>query len=139
MLTQDQLREVIGTDAYTEDGEKIGKIGHVYVDDDTEHPIFATVHTGLLGTKESFVPIVLATFNGTRLTVPYTQDTVKGAPSVDPDEHLAPEEVETLYRYYDLDYPVAAQPNDGAVTGTAQDHMGTPLAQTRQVRLRRQV
>ena len=49
MLTQDQLREVIGTTAYGSDGEKLGKVGQVFLDDHTGEPEFATVNTGLFG------------------------------------------------------------------------------------------
>src|SRR5690348_4183332 len=40
-----------------QDGEKIGGIGELYVDDDTNQPTWVTVKTGLFGMKESFVPL----------------------------------------------------------------------------------
>ena len=45
-----------GATAYDRDGDKIGKIGEVYYDDDTDQPKWITVNTGLFGTNESFVP-----------------------------------------------------------------------------------
>lgn len=104
MLTTDQLRDLIGTDAYGDGGEKIGKIEQVYIDDATQAPAFAAVHTGFLGMKESFVPIDRASFDGGHLTVPYGKDTIKDAPAVDADPQITPEQAEALYRHYGLDY-----------------------------------
>ena len=57
MITQDQLRTVVGATAYDRDGDKIGKIGQVYYDDETGQPTWVTVNTGLFGTNETFVPL----------------------------------------------------------------------------------
>jgi sporulation protein YlmC with PRC-barrel domain len=35
MLSEGQVQHVIGRDAYSQDGEKIGKVGQVFLDDDT--------------------------------------------------------------------------------------------------------
>ena len=89
MLRNDQLQQAIGSTAYGTDGEKIGKVGQIYLDDQTGRPEWATVNTGLLGTRESFVPLSEASFSGDQLTVPYTKDKVKDAPNVsDSDGHL---------------------------------------------------
>ena len=105
MLRDDQLQQVIGSTAYGSDGEKIGKVGQVYLDDQTGQPEWATVNTGLFGTSESFVPLSDASFSGDQLTVPYTKDKVKGAPNVsDSDGHLSPDQERELYEYYGLAY-----------------------------------
>ncbi|MET4096300.1 PRC-barrel domain-containing protein, partial [Arthrobacter sp. UYCu712] len=46
------------------DGEKIGGIGQVYLDDDTDKPSWVTVKTGLFGLRESFVPLEGAWIQG---------------------------------------------------------------------------
>jgi uncharacterized protein (TIGR02271 family) len=103
MLTEDQAREVIGATAYGDDGEKIGKVGQLFLDDQTGQPQFVTVNTGLFGTSESFVPVADATFNGDRLVVPFSKDKVKDAPNVDLDgRHLDESEEQRLYEYYGL-------------------------------------
>jgi uncharacterized protein (TIGR02271 family) len=103
MLTEDQAREVIGATAYGDDGEKIGKVGQLFLDDQTGQPEFVTVNTGLFGTSESFVPVADATFNGDRLVVPFSKDKVKDAPNVDLDgRHLDESEEQRLYEYYGL-------------------------------------
>ena len=103
MLTEDQAREVIGATAYGDDGEKIGKVGQLFLDDQTGQPEFVTVNTGLFGTSESFVPVADATFNGDRLVVPFSKDKVKDAPNVDLDgRHLDESEEQRLYEYYGM-------------------------------------
>lgn len=103
MLTQDQLRDVIGSTAYDSDGDKIGKIGKIYYDDDTDQPTWLTVHTGFFGTNETFVPVRGADVSGEgRVSVSYDKATVTDAPNVSADGHLSVEEEEHLYRYYGL-------------------------------------
>ena len=103
MLPENQIEMIPGTDVYDTDGAKIGRAGTVYVDDDTGKPEWATVHTGLFGTRESFLPISQAELRGDRLTVPYTKEQVKDAPSVDPDGgHLSLQEEQRLYDHYGL-------------------------------------
>jgi uncharacterized protein (TIGR02271 family) len=104
MTTQDQLRTLVGTTAYDQSGDKIGKIGAVYYDDNTDQPKWVTVHTGLFGTNETFVPIQGADFSGDRVTLAYEKAQVKDAPNISEDGHLTPQEEEQLYRYYGLGY-----------------------------------
>jgi uncharacterized protein (TIGR02271 family) len=105
MLTEQNAREVIGTTAYDADGEKIGKVGQLFLDDQTGRPEFVTVNTGLFGTNETFIPVSDATFNGDRLTVPFTKDKVKDAPNVDAEGgHLDESDEQRLYEYYGMSY-----------------------------------
>lgn len=103
MIQQDQLQMMIGRDTYGTDGEKIGRVGQVFLDDQTGEPEFATVNTGLFGMSESFVPLAEATMTDTGLSVPFTKDRVKHAPNVSPDDgHLSEEDEQALFEYYGL-------------------------------------
>ena len=57
MITQTMTRELIGRQAYDVQGQKVGKIGQIYLDERSGTPSWATVNTGLFGQKESFVPL----------------------------------------------------------------------------------
>ncbi|HVL85469.1 MAG TPA: PRC and DUF2382 domain-containing protein [Pseudonocardia sp.] len=116
MITQEQVRETIGAAAYDPNGDKIGTVGQVYLDDDTGRPEWLTVKTGLFGTKESFVPVQRAEVREAgAVTVPYDKNTIKNAPQVDPDGgHLSEQEESELYRYYDI--------GDRAVDGARDEH-----------------
>lgn len=112
MLSMDEARKVIGAIAYTRDGDRIGRIGQLYLDDATEQPEWITVSTGLFSAKESFVPLADALVDGDRVTVPYSKDQVRDAPPVDAGEgHLSEEQEAELYRHYGL-------PASGPFTGT---------------------
>ena len=102
--SQEQLRQLTGATAYDRDGDKLGRIGQVYFDDNTDQPKWITVNTGLFGMNESFVPLQGAQFGGDRVTVAYDKATIKDAPNVDGERHLDAEEERHLYRHYGLDY-----------------------------------
>ena len=128
MLTEDQAREVIGATAYGDDGEKIGKVGQLFLDDQTGQPEFVTVNTGFFGTSESFVPVADATYNGDRLVVPFSKDKVKDAPNVDLDgRHLDESEEQRLYEYYGM--------SSSGTAGYTDTDRTTRIAPTRTRRL----
>jgi sporulation protein YlmC with PRC-barrel domain len=95
-------RELEGREIIGQDGEKIGTVGEVYVNDGTGAPEFALVKSGLFGIRRRFVPIRVATDAGDRLEVPYTKDMVDEAPSLETDGHLSEAEEDELYRYYGI-------------------------------------
>jgi uncharacterized protein (TIGR02271 family) len=101
-LTTEQLTSVANGNVIDNDGNKIGSIGQIYVDDQTGEPNWVTAKTGLFGTAESFVPLSGASISGSDIVVTYDKATVKDAPRVDDDGHLSPEEEDALYRYYRL-------------------------------------
>lgn len=117
MATYD-VNALLSSTAYGSDGDKIGKVEQVFLDDNTEEVTFVTVNTGLFGTKESFVPVEGAQQDGDRIVLPYTKDVVKDAPNVDADQHLSPAEEEEIYRYYKMNY-------SGTDRDTTTDYVGT--------------
>jgi uncharacterized protein (TIGR02271 family) len=111
---------------YGNDGDKIGSVGQVYLDDQTGQPTFITVRTGLFGTKETFVPVSEATSTNDGLQVPFDKAFVKDAPNVDADESITPAEERRIYGYYSMEYGSDRQAADrtaagGESAGTARD------------------
>jgi uncharacterized protein (TIGR02271 family) len=101
-LTSEQLASVTNGNVVEANGNKIGSVGQIYLDDQTDEPNWVTVKTGLFGTSESFVPLSGASLSGSDIVVTYDKDTIKDAPRIDPDGHLTPEEEASLYAYYGL-------------------------------------
>jgi hypothetical protein len=93
-----------GQNMYDRDGDKIGRIEEIYLDQETDLPEWALVHTGLLGTKSTFVPIASATPTDEGVRVPFEKAQVKDAPNIDPDGELSRRHEEELYAYYGMDY-----------------------------------
>ena len=109
------VNAILSSTAYGSDGDKIGKVEQVFLDDNSGEPTFLTVNTGLFGAKENFVPVKGARQDGDRVVLPYTKDVIKDAPKVDADQHLSPAEEEELYRYYEMNY------DDGRTAGADRD------------------
>ncbi|PRX99928.1 PRC and DUF2382 domain-containing protein [Allonocardiopsis opalescens] len=105
-----RARELLGHHLLDRDGSDVGRIKQVYFDDETQEPKWVTVHTGLLGMRESFVPLRQARMVDDKLQVPFDKQTIKDAPSVDADEHISPDEEAQVYRHYGLPRPRAAEP-----------------------------
>lgn len=100
MIDQASVPSLMGSTVRDSSGDKIGKIGQVYLDDTTGRPEWVTVRTGLFGTRESFVPLAAAHVDGDELVVDVAKDKVTDAPKIDEDGHLSEEQETELYAYY---------------------------------------
>jgi sporulation protein YlmC with PRC-barrel domain len=100
MIDQASVPSLMGSTVRDSAGEKIGKVGQVYLDDTTGQPEWVTVRTGLFGTKESFVPLAAARVEGDELIVDIPKGRVHEAPKLDEDGHLSEEQENELYAYY---------------------------------------
>ena len=154
-----QPQELIDSAVVDPAGNKLGKVGNVYLADATRRPEWITVKTGLFGTKESFVPLSGAHTDKDGVHVQVDKDSVSDAPRIDADGHLSPEESEQLYHHYGL--PVPRTSPDGrmgrgkaAMTGRGRSevddqagmtrseerlNVGTEQVETGRVRLRKYV
>ena len=107
MITTDQVQNLLADNNASvvgSDGDKIGKIGQVFLDDESGNPEWVTVKTGLFGGAESFVPLSQGNISGSEIRVPFDNDKVKRAPQIqDSDGHLEPDQEAELYRYYGMD------------------------------------
>src|SRR3954469_5969769 len=99
------ITEMRGRDVVDRDGDKIGKLEEIYLDEQTGKPEWALVKTGLFGGRGTFVPLTEAAPSGDDLVVPYEKSQVKDAPNIDADgEQLSQQEESELYSFYGLDY-----------------------------------
>ena len=131
MITQNQVRDLIGCQLVGSDGQKIGKVGQIFLDDQTGKPEWATVNTGFFGSSESFVPLAEADVQGDEVRVPYTKDQIKDAPNVDVDAggHLDQSEEHSLYQHYGLNYSEQSSDSGLPDSGTARTS-GTQFTDT---------
>src|SRR5215204_5507018 len=155
MPDMDTVRTWEGRTLVDRDGDRIGRIDAIYLDDQTGQPEWALVNTGLFGTKSSFVPLAQATQTDQDVRVPYDKQLVKDAPRVDPDQHLAEAEERQLWRHYGLDYDRTtrrrasgrdaverdtSQSTDDAMTRSEEElRVGTTERERGRVRLRKYV
>lgn len=101
-----------------DDGDKIGKVEDVYLDNATGQPEWVSVKTGLFGSNLSLIPLAEAQANAGTLTVPFGKAKVKDAPHHDPGRELSESDEDELYRYYGLGTGQAVR-DTGTATGDA--------------------
>lgn len=106
--TYDDIQSVIGQALVDGNGDKVGTIEDIYLDEDTREPEWILVNSGLFGTKESFVPAVNASRTTEGMQVAYDKATIKDAPRAEPDGDLSQAEEAELYRHYGLEYSEGA-------------------------------
>ncbi|SOC52176.1 DUF2382 domain-containing protein [Ornithinimicrobium cerasi] len=116
-ITQDNLQHLHSADIVDVNGDSLGGVGQVYLDDRTGDPAWVTAKTGFFGTKETFVPLAEADLEGDRLRVPYEKSFIKDAPNMDADQHLDDPQQEELYRYYGLAGGAVGSGVTGGTTG----------------------
>jgi Domain of unknown function (DUF2382)/PRC-barrel domain len=101
------------------DGEKLGNAEEVYQDLSSGRPEWAMVHSGLFGTKKTFVPLSGAQPDGEDLRLSIAKAQMKDAPHIEPDGDLSEVEERRLFEHYGVPYTSA-----GSTTAT-----GTPYGQ----------
>jgi uncharacterized protein (TIGR02271 family) len=103
-----QAQEWRGRTVVDPNGDKIGKLDEIYLDQQTGRPEWALVNTGLFGLRSSFVPLTGASPRKDDLVVEWEKSQVEDAPSVEADGELSAREEAALYRHYGLDYDAPA-------------------------------
>ncbi|WP_298181641.1 PRC and DUF2382 domain-containing protein [Saccharomonospora sp.] len=139
MATTLRPEELIDNSVVDTEGRKIGKVGTVYLSDDSRQPEWVTVKTGLFGQKESFVPLQGAYLESDGIHVQASKEKVSEAPRVDTHTDLSGEESAELYTHYNLPAPRAAvseemyeeQGGTGTETRSGQGAAGTTGTQGR--------
>ncbi|MGA5702841.1 DUF2382 domain-containing protein [Peterkaempfera bronchialis] len=127
MQTDIDPRDLIGHKAVDRNGDKIGTVDEVYLDDATGRPEWAAVRTGVFG-RDAFVPLNASEFSGDQLRVPYEKSLIKDSPDFGAGQHLSPAQEMQLYRYYGLDAPGGRAPQSAAQPAPDRDFGAVPAA-----------
>jgi uncharacterized protein (TIGR02271 family) len=116
------------------DGVKAGSIVDLYVDEQTERPTWALVRTGLLGARQTLVPLEQATVplaavvsGAGSVQVPLESATILDAPSVAVGEEISDAAAVALRRYYRHGDPGAPAEGDDGQPGTEPDDARTAV------------
>jgi hypothetical protein len=87
-------------------GDKLGPVLDVFYDAENDEPGWVLIGTAAAGAH--LVPASEAIEDGNELRVPYDRAVVEGAPAMDPDGRLWPQEEAELYANYGLPYTGAS-------------------------------
>jgi len=136
------------------DGDKLGRIDAIYLDNATNAPEWAAVKTGLFGGHITLVPLAQASWDGDTLTVPFDKAALNAAPHHDPNAAISAQDEDELYRHYGLSAErrdltgapgVQGRDTSGPTTDSAmtrseeQLRVGTETRETGRARLRKHV
>lgn len=127
MTTSQQWENMIGLTATDADGDKVGKVGQVYLDEGTGQPEWVTVSTGMFGTRQSFAPLYGSSVRDDRLVLAVSKELIKDAPAIEDDGRLEEAEVTALYQHYaaNLDPAGRGRAEDAGDDRYAGRHAGT--------------
>ena len=97
------IKDLFNATAYDKNGEKLGDVNEVFVDDQSGQPTFVEVNHGLFGMNSSLVPLRGHDFSGDDLKLGFSKDRIKDAPDFDSDKPLTPEAQSDIFNHYGLD------------------------------------
>ena len=103
MADTNRIEDLANATAYDVDGEKLGGVKDVYVNDTTGQPDFVSVNHGLFGGGDSIVPLRGHTLRDGELHLAFPKDRVEDAPELDENGHLTTEDQDAFYRHYGLE------------------------------------
>ncbi len=104
----DELKDGRTSPIIASDGEQIGHVGEIWVDDGGS-PEYLKVGRGFLGLGDRLIPLRGAHFENDGLHVPYTKDQLDEAPDFDDDDdvmELDEDRVASYQSHYDRDMEV---------------------------------
>jgi uncharacterized protein (TIGR02271 family) len=109
-----------GYTVYDPDGDKIGKVDDLFVDEN-DQPEYLGVKLGLLGTSSTLIPwqIVEVRETDSSLIVSADDAHVKDGPTFDDDRDITPEFEREVYSYYGLEQSGSVEDR-----GTYSDYYG---------------
>ncbi len=109
-----------GYTVYDPDGDKIGKVDDLFVDEN-DQPEYIGVKVGLLGTSSTLIPWQIVEVRETDSTLIVSADDahVKDGPTFDDDQDITPEFESEVYSYYGLQQSGSAEDR-----GTYSDYYG---------------
>lgn len=102
MTDKRNIQDLLNATAFDAQGEKLGKINNLFVDDKTGQPTFVEVNHGLFGMSSSLVPLRGHRLNGDELKLAFHKDLIKDAPDIDFENQLTAADQDTIYEHYHL-------------------------------------
>ncbi|MGO0578166.1 PRC-barrel domain-containing protein [Ornithinimicrobium panacihumi] len=117
-FTQDH-ESLHGAEVIDNNGDRIGDVGQVYLNDTSGEVEWVTVRTGLFGMKETLVPMAGASVRDGQIVVPHEKAFIKDAPNVDVDAHLDEAQQNELFAYYGDPRATGDGVHDGVRDGAA--------------------
>ena len=97
-----------------QNGDRIGQVREIYLDDATDRPEWVLTDRGEADPR--FIPLAGATVENESIRVATTSDTIEAAPSLEPSKQLTQDEERDLYRHYGV--PLDEEASDTVLPAT---------------------
>lgn len=98
-----RIEDLAKATAYDNDGDKLGSVKDVYINDATGQPDFVDVNHGLFNMNDSIVPLRGHSLRDGELHLAFSKDRIKDAPELGENGHLTNEDQDAFYRHYGLE------------------------------------
>ncbi len=121
-----------GYEVYDPDGEKIGKVDDLFVDEQ-DNPEYIGVKMGFLGTSSTLIPwgVVNSTDDeGRRIIVSVDKAKAKDGPAFDDDREITPEFENQVYSYYGLQAAQGSEERGAYGDYYGEEHPGVAMGDT---------
>ena len=109
MIPVENITDWRGQDVLDAVGEKLGKHEEIYIDGESDAPVFAAVKSGRLNKSHTLVPLDKASVGRDYVRVDRAKGEFKKAPSFDTDIELTLDDEASTYRHYGLEYMPAGE------------------------------
>jgi uncharacterized protein (TIGR02271 family) len=137
MSTRLSGRELEGRTVYSSDGEKLGKVDYVLMDE-TGAARYVQVKSGWFGMRRHTIPVTGFSADGDSLLTPYTKAQFESAPTFADEDEIDTDQQRTIDRHYGVD--VHGWSDDDAMTRSEEElRIGTRERDAGQARLRKHV
>src|SRR5215212_1396347 len=104
------------------EGDELGTLSALYLDNETQLPAWAGVKRGRLRRTETIVPLGDATEVDDVLQIPYDRAQFDDAPDIDPDVALTAEEERLLHEHYGREWSApSGEETDTAMTRSEEE------------------
>ena len=103
MADFNRIEDLANATAYDSNGDKVGGVKDVYVNDTTGQPDFVSVNHGLFGGGDSIVPLRGHSLRDGELHLAFPKERIEDAPDLDENGHLTTEDQDAFYRHYGLE------------------------------------
>jgi uncharacterized protein YrrD len=105
MIMHRNIADWHGKPLVDREGDRIGKLEDVYVDVETDEPMFGTVKEGMIGRHLTFVPLGGITIGPDNVQLAISKEQVQDAPNIEIEgDELSQADESSLYHHYQLNY-----------------------------------
>ncbi|WP_257159643.1 PRC-barrel domain-containing protein [Corynebacterium cystitidis] len=97
-----EIDVLLDATAFDANGDKLGAVNDVFLNDRDGQPDFVDVSHGLFGRNNSIVPLRGHTIRDGELHLAFEKDRIKDAPELGEDGHLSATDRDSFYRHYQV-------------------------------------